>query len=298
MSLSCGKAPRLRDETPRHPLREQDTFGSERTPRPRWAPTGEAHQLPGASTVQFIHPREPPSRSLPPTATPSAPYDFALLNCGKNEMVIGWKPPKRRGGGKILGYFVDQHDSEESDWHAVNHQPIPSRVCKVRLDNGLSLHHYCYARCKKASWEASGLPRLCHPVARWTAMLEAPAGLLLWLAHCRGAPPASLPQPQFAQSEFPSLQVTNLQEGHFYEFRARAMNWAGIGELSAPSSLFECKEWTMPEPGKSLRANTQTCPHPPSSHQQHECLGGFVLSQMGRGESQGGFWEEVMLRVF
>lgn len=48
-------------------------------------------------------------------------------------MVIGWKPPKQRGGGKILGYFVDQHDSEESDWHPVNHQPIPSRVCKVRL---------------------------------------------------------------------------------------------------------------------------------------------------------------------
>lgn len=62
------------------------------------------------------------------------------------------------------------------------------------------------------------------------------------------------------QSDLPSLQVTNLHEGHFYEFRARAMNWAGIGELSAPSSLFECKEWTMPEPGKSLRANTQTCP--------------------------------------
>ncbi|XP_005353443.1 myomesin-3 [Microtus ochrogaster] len=114
-----------------------------------------------------------PIRVKQALATPSAPYDFALLSCGKNEMVIGWKPPKRRGGGKILGYFMDQHDSEESDWHPVNHQPIPSRVCKV----------------------------------------------------------------------------TNLHEGHFYEFRARAVNWAGTGELSAPSSLFECKEWTMPEPG-------------------------------------------------
>lgn len=55
-------------------------------------------------------------------------------------MVIGWKPPKRRGGGKILGYFMDQHDSVESDWHPVNRQPIPSRVCKVRRDNGLNLH--------------------------------------------------------------------------------------------------------------------------------------------------------------
>ncbi|XP_077755255.1 myomesin-3 [Canis aureus] len=114
-----------------------------------------------------------PIRVKQALATPSAPYDFALLNCGKNDMVIGWKPPKRRGGGKILGYFLDQHDSEELDWHPVNQQPIPTRVCKV----------------------------------------------------------------------------SNLREGHFYEFRARAANWAGVGELSAPSSLFECKEWTMPQPG-------------------------------------------------
>ncbi|XP_004592433.2 myomesin-3 isoform X2 [Ochotona princeps] len=114
-----------------------------------------------------------PIRVKQALATPSAPYDFALLSCGKNEMVIGWKPPKRRGGGKILGYFLDQHDSEEPDWHPVNQQPIPSRVCKV----------------------------------------------------------------------------SNLCEGHFYEFRARAVNWAGVGDLSAPSSLFECKEWTMPQPG-------------------------------------------------
>ncbi|XP_020951193.1 myomesin-3 isoform X2 [Sus scrofa] len=114
-----------------------------------------------------------PIRVKQALATPSAPYDFILLNCGKNDMVIGWKPPKRRGGCKILGYFLDQHDSEELDWHAVNQQPVPTQFCKV----------------------------------------------------------------------------SSLQEGHFYEFRARAANLAGVGELSAPSSLFECKEWTMPQPG-------------------------------------------------
>lgn len=46
------------------------------------------------------------------------------------------------------------------------------------------------------------------------------------------------------------FKVSNLDEGHFYAFRARAANWAGVGELSAPSSLFECKEWTMPQPGE------------------------------------------------
>lgn len=51
-------------------------------------------------------------------------------------MVIGWKPPTHRGGGKILGYFLDQHDSEELDWHPVNQQPLPTQVCKVRLEGG------------------------------------------------------------------------------------------------------------------------------------------------------------------
>ncbi|XP_007522687.1 myomesin-3 [Erinaceus europaeus] len=114
-----------------------------------------------------------PIRVKQALATPSAPYDFTLLNCGKNDMVIGWKLPKRCGGGKILGYFLDQHDSEELDWHPINQQLVPTRVCKV----------------------------------------------------------------------------SNLCQGHFYEFRARAANWAGVGELSAPSNLFECKEWTMPQPG-------------------------------------------------
>lgn len=54
-------------------------------------------------------------------------------------MVIGWKPPKRRGGCKILGYFLDQHDSEELDWHPVNQQPVPTQVCKVRLERGRRL---------------------------------------------------------------------------------------------------------------------------------------------------------------
>ncbi|XP_008494634.2 myomesin-3 [Calypte anna] len=109
----------------------------------------------------------------PAIACPSAPHGFALLNCGKQNMTISWKPPKRRGGTKILGYFLDQHDPSEPDWHEVNIQPIPQRV----------------------------------------------------------------------------YTVSDLEEGHLYEFRACAVNVAGVGELSEPSDLFRCQEWTMPEPG-------------------------------------------------
>uniref|UniRef100_A0A8C0FAK1 Myomesin 3 n=1 Tax=Bubo bubo TaxID=30461 RepID=A0A8C0FAK1_BUBBB len=109
----------------------------------------------------------------PAIACPSAPHGFVLLNCGKADMTIGWKPPKRKGGTKILGYFLDQHDASELDWHEVNIQPIPQRV----------------------------------------------------------------------------YTVSNLEEGHLYEFRACAVNRAGVGEVSEPSDLFKCEEWTMPEPG-------------------------------------------------
>ncbi|KAJ7400056.1 hypothetical protein BTVI_108717 [Pitangus sulphuratus] len=93
-------------------------------------------------------------------------------------MTIGWKAPKRKGGTKILGYFLDQHDSSERDWHGVNIQPIPRRVCTVLIS-----------------------------------------------------------------------AVSGLEQGHLYQFRARAMNLAGVGEVSEPSDLFRCEEWTMPQPG-------------------------------------------------
>ncbi|NXD42935.1 MYOM3 protein, partial [Copsychus sechellarum] len=109
----------------------------------------------------------------PAIACPSAPHGFVLLHCAKAEMTIAWKAPKHKGGTKILGYFLDQHEHSEPDWHEVNTQPIPRRVCTV----------------------------------------------------------------------------SSLQEGHLYEFRARAVNRAGVGEVSEPSDLFRCEEWTMPEPG-------------------------------------------------
>nr|XP_008119000.1 PREDICTED: LOW QUALITY PROTEIN: myomesin-3 [Anolis carolinensis] len=104
---------------------------------------------------------------------PSPPRDFALLNCGKNSMTIGWKPPKCKGGTTILGYFLDQHDVAEIDWYEVNVKPIPQRV----------------------------------------------------------------------------YTVDNLTDGRFYEFRGYAMNVVGVGNVSEPSDVFKCEEWTMPEPG-------------------------------------------------
>lgn len=98
------------------------------------------------------------SLSLCCTACPSAPHGFVLLNCGKADMTIGWKPPKRKGGTKILGYFLDQHDTSELDWHEVNIQPIPQRVYTVFIsDIILSFKHSRKCSCNKG-W--AGFPLL------------------------------------------------------------------------------------------------------------------------------------------
>ncbi|KAK2518656.1 Myom3 [Columba guinea] len=138
----------------------------------------------------------------PAIACPSAPHGFVLLSCGKTDMTIGWKPPKRKGGAKILGYFLDQHDPSEPDWHEVNIQPIPQRVYTPKLSS--------------------------HP------------------HKTRTTQGCTINNNLFA---FLNPKVSNLEEGHLYEFRACAMNMAGVGEVSEPSDLFKCEEWTMPEPG-------------------------------------------------
>lgn len=63
-------------------------------------------------------------------------------------------------------------------------------------------------------------------------------------------------------SAFLNTKVSNLEEGHLYEFRACAMNMAGVGEVSEPSDLFRCEEWTMQEPGTShKKTGRKTLPH-------------------------------------
>ena len=176
-------------------------------------------------------------------------------------MVIGWKPPKRRGGDKILGYFLDQHDSEELDWHAVNQQPVPTQVCKVRLEGG---HQPCKQRPEVgvggSEAETSGsLASTIQLIMKGRPISPKVPTDLLQLARSSVSPASAFTVCVLL------FKVSNLHEGHFYEFRARAVNWAGVGELSAPSKLFECKEWTMPQPGEQMGgAEAQYQSSPPS----------------------------------
>uniref|UniRef100_A0A8C9QCD0 Myomesin 3 n=1 Tax=Spermophilus dauricus TaxID=99837 RepID=A0A8C9QCD0_SPEDA len=159
-------------------------------------------------------------RGKPATLPP--PAKVQALRDTQTSVSLVWDPVD--GGTELLGYYIYSREVGSSEWQTVNNKPIQ--------DSRL--------QCGPHPGAGQGGPiALPSP----TTLFKAPTDLLLWIP-----PPSSLPQPCLSHLCL-LLQVSNLREGHFYEFRGRAANWAGVGELSAPSSLFECKEWTMPQPG-------------------------------------------------
>uniref|UniRef100_A0A669CYE6 Myomesin 2 n=1 Tax=Oreochromis niloticus TaxID=8128 RepID=A0A669CYE6_ORENI len=80
------------------------------------------------------------------TATPSAPYDIALLYCDGHSMILNWKKPLRSGGAKIKEYYVDKRRSGTTMWREVHIPPFTERVYKVEnLTEGAVYQFHVYA---------------------------------------------------------------------------------------------------------------------------------------------------------
>ncbi|XP_007424138.1 myomesin-3 [Python bivittatus] len=192
---------------------------------------------------------------------PSAPRGFALLNCGKDTMTIGWKPPKRKGGSKILGYFLDQHDVSQIDWHEINIKPIAERVYTVtNLDEEHFYEFRGYAmnivgvgkvsepsdifKCEEWTMPEPGPPydvrctevRDTSLMLHWEPPLYTGAGPVsgYYVEACEeGSDTWERLNKQPISSTH--MKLSDLETGKCYIFRVRAENKAGVGPPSLPS---------------------------------------------------------------
>ena len=64
-------------------------------------------------------------------ATPTAPYDIALLGCDGQSMVLNWKKPLQSGGTAVNAYFVDKRRSGATVWREVHIPAVTERVYQV-----------------------------------------------------------------------------------------------------------------------------------------------------------------------
>ncbi|XP_026558631.1 myomesin-3 isoform X1 [Pseudonaja textilis] len=192
---------------------------------------------------------------------PSAPRDFALLNCGKDTMTIGWKPPKHKGGSKILGYFLDQQDTTQADWHETNIKPIAERVYTVtNLDEGQFYQFRGYAmnivgvgkvsepsdifKCEEWTMPEPGPPydvrctevRDTSLMLHWEPPLYTGAGPIRgYYVEAREDGSDTWEQLNKQLISKTHMKLSDLETGKCYIFRVRAENKAGVGPPSLPS---------------------------------------------------------------
>uniref|UniRef100_A0A8C6JSS6 Uncharacterized protein n=1 Tax=Melopsittacus undulatus TaxID=13146 RepID=A0A8C6JSS6_MELUD len=189
---------------------------------------------------------------------PSYPHGITLLNCDGHSMTLGWKAPRYCGGSPILGYYMDKREANHQNWHEVNSSLITQTIYTVE-----DLIEDAFYEFKVAAANVVGIGQPSDPSEHfkckaWTMPEPGPAYdlticevrntslVLLWKAPVyEGKSPITGYLVDYKEvdtedwitaNEKPTptryFKVTNLQEGHSYVFKVRAVNDSGIGKSS------------------------------------------------------------------
>uniref|UniRef100_A0AAY4BH32 Myomesin 3 n=1 Tax=Denticeps clupeoides TaxID=299321 RepID=A0AAY4BH32_9TELE len=195
-----------------------------------------------------------------------------------SSILLLWKEPWDKES--ILGYYLYCSEAGKEEWRTINNKPITSNRFTV---HGLtSRKQYVFrvksvGRAGNSQYSEQSEPVMVKSAVLLTAFSGAPSPasgfalllctasemLISWRApaHNGGDPIRGyyLDQRQKARSAWREVntapvkervyKVSNLLEGHYYQFRVFAANISGIGKPSEPSEFFQCEEWTMPQPG-------------------------------------------------
>uniref|UniRef100_A0A3P9LA78 Myomesin 3 n=1 Tax=Oryzias latipes TaxID=8090 RepID=A0A3P9LA78_ORYLA len=206
------------------------------------------------------------------STVPAPPHSVIAIRDTDTSVLLQWEEPADKDG--ILGYYLYYSETAKQNWKTVNNKP----VVKTRFTvHGLKTRREYVFRVKSVS--RAGNSRYSDesgPIMVKSAINvpSAPSAICLllctgsemvlgWRApSCKGGNPVQgyyLDQREKGTETWREVnvkpakkrqfKVSDLTQGHFYQFRVFAANLAGVGKPSDASEAFLCEKWTMPQPG-------------------------------------------------
>lgn len=207
-----------------------------------------------------------------PRALPAPPHSLLPFRDTDTSVTLTWKEPEDKDG--ILGYYLYYNEAGKQNWKTVNNKPHTDNSFTV---HGLKTGREYVFRVKSVSRAGNSEYSEESASIRVKAAIRVPSApsaivllvctgsemVLGWRAPAQsgGAPVQGYYLDKREEGtdlwrevnvkavNQRQLKVSNLTSGNLYRFRVFAANVVGVGKPSAPSDLFLCERWTMPEPG-------------------------------------------------
>ncbi|XP_067862773.1 myomesin-3 [Heptranchias perlo] len=205
-------------------------------------------------------------------AAPSPPHDIVPIRNTKTSVIVLWKEPEDEN--ELIGFYVYACEVGTNNWEICNNKPVNSEsfsvhgltrgkryVFRVKSVNPAGISDYSIESTPIVVNNPIFLPSapygltqlncgMSEMVIGWKEpKFPIGADILGYFLDYRDAVDAEWHEVNIKPIKTRIYKVQNLTKGCFYEFRAFAMNWAGVGQPSEASDQFKCEEWTMPQPG-------------------------------------------------
>ncbi|XP_051892668.1 myomesin-3 [Pristis pectinata] len=250
-------------------------------------------------------------------APPAPPHDIVPVRDTRTSVMVLWKGPEDEN--ELVGFYVYACQVGTNNWEICNNKPVNSKSFKV---HGLTPGKEYVFRVKSVnpaglsdySVESTpiivnnsiflpsapyGLTQLSSGKTEMVISWKKPkfpieADVLGYFLDCCNAAVAEWHEVNIKPIKTRVYKIENLTEGCYYEFRAFAMNWAGVGRPSAVSDQFKCEQWTMPQPGPpfdvaftEVRSTSLLLQWQPPLYMGKDCVTGYLLEMC---ETDGGEW--------
>ncbi|XP_059510392.1 myomesin-3 [Stegostoma tigrinum] len=216
-----------------------------------------------------------PTEGISLGKTPAAlspPHDVIAIRNTRTSVMVQWKGPEDETD--LQGFYVYACEVGTNNWETCNNKPVNSKsfpvhgltpgkkyVFRVKSVSPAGLSDYSVESTPIAVNNPIFLPSAPYGLTQLSSgknemfigwkepRFPIEAEILGYFLDFCDAVDAAWHEVNIKPIKTKIYKVQNLTEGSFYQFRAFAMNWAGVGQPSEASDQFKCEEWTMPEPG-------------------------------------------------